>query len=279
MAALDGPVFLLSDFRSGSTLLRYALDTHPDLCCPAELGIAQFCQEVFRVVELTTEQDGETEDRYARRGAQVRHIIDLLMNDYCKRKGKRRWCEKSPSNTNFLRVLDFVFPDASYICLFRHGLDQVYSFLELDDENRLEGYLWRYGGNLVAAGIDRWCTQAEKLMAFEHLRQDRCARVHYERFVASPETELARLMAFLGLPVVENLSGRSFEIRHDRGPADAKIRSSTAVDPGRVGKGQYLDVTSLPLALKDRFEGILASLGYSSRSGTEASESLHSGPD
>jgi hypothetical protein len=35
------PIFILSCYRSGSTLLRYILDSHPDVYCPPELSLGQ----------------------------------------------------------------------------------------------------------------------------------------------------------------------------------------------------------------------------------------------
>jgi hypothetical protein len=37
------PVFVLCMGRSGSTLLRLILDTHPDLACPPETNIPALC--------------------------------------------------------------------------------------------------------------------------------------------------------------------------------------------------------------------------------------------
>jgi protein-tyrosine sulfotransferase len=260
---MDAPIFILSDFRSGSTLLRYALDAHPEICCSAELGMAHFCQEVFRIVELTTD-DGplSAATKVDHRMATVRQIADQVMSAYCLRKGKERWCEKSPANTNLLGVLGAVFPDAQYICLYRHGLDQIHSFLELDVPNRLEAYMARNRGNVLAAAIDRWCEHTEKLLAFEHLHLSRSRGVYYERFVKSPEEELAHLMLFLGVRVVPGLSLTAFQAEHDRGPGDAKIRGSTAVDSGRTGKGQALKLTLVPTLLRERLARLLEILGY-----------------
>ena len=262
---MNPPVFILSDFRSGSTLLRYSLDAHPDICCPAELGLAHFCQELFRIVELTTDApSGETHRAdHAARVQSVRMIADQLMHAYCLRKGKQRWCEKSPSNTNALNILSVRLSRClCSICLYRHALDQVHSFLELDDEQRLQGFLARNANNPLAAAIDRWCGQTEKLLSFEHLHAARACRVHYETFVGSPDAELRRLMRFVSVPPIDGLRETAFRVNHDRGPADAKIRGATEVDPDRIGKGQMLNVKSVPTQLMARLERLLRVLGY-----------------
>jgi hypothetical protein len=37
--ACDGPVIVLTMARSGSTLLRFILDSHPELTCPRRLAL------------------------------------------------------------------------------------------------------------------------------------------------------------------------------------------------------------------------------------------------
>src|ERR1017187_4708015 len=39
----NDPVFVLCCGRSGSTLLRFLLDAHPDLACPPETNMAVLC--------------------------------------------------------------------------------------------------------------------------------------------------------------------------------------------------------------------------------------------
>jgi hypothetical protein len=41
------PIFVLTVARSGSTLLRFILDSHPDLACPPETNIGPVLQSGF----------------------------------------------------------------------------------------------------------------------------------------------------------------------------------------------------------------------------------------
>jgi Sulfotransferase family len=40
------PVFVLCNGRSGSTLLRFLLDAHPDLACPPETNLPDLCAQL-----------------------------------------------------------------------------------------------------------------------------------------------------------------------------------------------------------------------------------------
>jgi|SRR5579862_7064079 len=263
MTQMNAPIFILSEFRSGSTLVRYVLDSHPSVCCPAELRLAALCQRALQVGNLLrgVESSGADTHINAECLGWVRRIIDDAMAAYCERKAKTRWCDKSPANIDLSYVLNTVFPDAQYLCLYRHGLDQAYSTLAMDGPSRFDWRPARYGGHLVAAALDRWCSQAEKLLAFEHSNSN-CLRVLYETFVEHPEDELLRITTFLGLPHVPGLSVSAFERPHDPGPADSKISTSTAVDSGRIGKGRALDMRGVPLGLQQRFNRLLRVLGY-----------------
>src|SRR5438045_1491056 len=91
------PIFILSDIRSGSTLLRYILDTHPDICSPGELEIGKVCESLHwtiysTIAKLPTAVTEEQRQEIAY--AEVRRIVSDLMNSYTRARNKRIWCEK-----------------------------------------------------------------------------------------------------------------------------------------------------------------------------------------
>src|SRR5215471_1610483 len=46
------PVFVLRNGRSGSTLLRFLLDAHPELACPPESNLPMLCGQLATVWSL-----------------------------------------------------------------------------------------------------------------------------------------------------------------------------------------------------------------------------------
>ena len=257
-------IFILSNFRSGSTLLRFALDAHPDICCPAEVRLGMMCQTLFNVAELTG--DAAILDDKANDAAvsvmRVRELADVLMGEYCRQKGKTYWCEKSPANAEALFVISTIFPDASFICLHRHVSDQVHSTLDYEGPIRLQRHLGNRGNDLIAAATDRWCGITEKLLALEHANSERTVRVRYEAFVTDPEGELRRILKAIGARPVDGLSTAAFGAPHDRGPSDAKILGTANVRKDRVGKPGGVDVQRLPTDLARRTRALLRRVGY-----------------
>jgi hypothetical protein len=51
-AICESPVFVLTASRSGSTLLRFILDSHPDLACPPEASVASSAAALARTWEI-----------------------------------------------------------------------------------------------------------------------------------------------------------------------------------------------------------------------------------
>jgi protein-tyrosine sulfotransferase len=125
-------IFILSTHRSGSSLLRYIIDTHPRICCPGEVYLGQICHLLCTAYYYTTGQALSPVEIERRKLAwkEVRSIVDNLMNSYAAIKNKDIWCEKTPNNVNYIRVLRNVFPDAAFICLYRNCMDFVNSCLE-----------------------------------------------------------------------------------------------------------------------------------------------------
>ena len=184
------------------------------------------------------------------------------MNEYCRQKGKRHWCEKSPANAEALFVLSSVFPDASFICLHRHVSDQVHSTLDYEGPLRLQRHLGHRQNDVIAAATDRWCDITERLLAFEHASLGRTVRVRYEAFVTDPEGELRRILRGIGVRQVDGLSTAAFAAPHDRGPSDAKILGTARVCRDRVGKRGGVDIQRLPADLARRTRALLKRAGY-----------------
>src|SRR5690348_14293063 len=92
------PVFVLSCERSGSTLLRYIIDTHPQVCSPAHLHLGQLCSSLYTTILFSLGQTMEESGREQSVAVETRRIVDDLMDQYVSARGKQRWCEKTTEN-------------------------------------------------------------------------------------------------------------------------------------------------------------------------------------
>lgn len=266
---VTSPIFILSDARTGSTLLRYILDTHQAICSPGELYLGELSRNLHWAVNYTTGQALPPSEQQAREKivlAEVRRIISDLMSPYTKAKGKRIWCEKSPPNLDHLDLLVSIFPDAKYICLYRNCMDVVHSLIEtnrLGWWSELAPYVVRSPENIVLAMVTRWVEKARKLLIFEMRNPSRCFRVKYEDLVSDPVVCLNPLFEFLNLEWDASLLKNVFSAPHDFGAGDMKANTSKKFYKSSVGKGSTIGLQNIPPNLLAEMNDILSRLGYS----------------
>jgi hypothetical protein len=260
-----GPAFILSSERSGSTLCRYILDTHPNIGCPGELTLGELCASLARVLGRLDPASGESDHLSAEVCAKIRCIVDSIMESYLRRVRKTVWCEKSPANLQFLPMLHRTFPDARYICLYRAFRDSAHSCLSVSQLGfawGLREYVARYPGNLVLAMAESWADKTEKLLAFESENGDQCLRVRYEELVSEPGREMARVFDFLGQSWDPSILETALRMPHDEGGGDTRIRIETRIHKRSVGAGRDLPTWMVPPAILGRINQLSTLLQY-----------------
>lgn len=261
------PVFVLSCPRSGSTLLRYILDTHPDICSPGELNLGTLSYALYNTLFNSIGRTLPEAEREMSVLLEVNHTVSGILDRYARARGKRIWCEKSPhDNLVHSRLLADAFPDARFVCLYRNCMDFVHSALE---GNRfkwwwefIHPYLAKAEHNHVEAAALYWVDSTRKLLAFEEAQRGGAHRVTYEDLVFRPESTLEGLFTFLELPFPPDLLSRVFTSPHDEGSGDSKIRFTKQIESRSVGKGSSVPVSLLSASVLEEANRLLAALGY-----------------
>src|SRR5690349_15191904 len=171
------PVFVLCNGRSGSTLLRFLLDAHPELACPPETNLPGLCGQLATVWSLI-----EGAPLSANRGdeppvipdaaiAGVRETMDRMVGSYLARRGKKRYCDKSLGTARFADLLLRVYPQARFICLYRHPMDVIASGMEACpwglNGYGFDSYIAQTPGNMVFALARFWIDNTAKTLAAE----------------------------------------------------------------------------------------------------------------
>ncbi|MGH9238265.1 MAG: sulfotransferase family protein [Vicinamibacterales bacterium] len=262
------PIFILSHPRTGSTLLRYLIDAHPDVCCPSEIALGKLCAALSYTIGLTLNDARVRDaggDRKAAIRAEVRRHVDAIMDAYCAARNKPRWCDKSTHNVEFLRQLPLFFPDAQYVSLHRECTDVVYSMLEAyryGFPGKVGERVARYSSNFIEALMLEWHDSTSALLQFEDAHRGCCLRMTYERLVGEPASTVARLCGFLELREVPSLVRDAFTTPKDAGPGDPKIRFTSRVMATRVGKGATLPLDRVSVECLDKVNALNRQLGY-----------------
>jgi hypothetical protein len=228
--------FIVGVPRSGTTVLRLALNSHHDICVPAETWffrklsrraayyggfdtdeqIGRFARDVagFRVeVDQrfgTVFEVGEAEIADVLRRAQVGNFAQAfwaLMVHFASREGKTIWGEKTAFYTSIMPTLAECYPEARFIVLLRDPRDVVGSLHNTPWGKQIYPSLadaalrWRVGMREVEAGL-------------RHLDAARWLPVHYEQMAREPEHWLRQICDFLGVAFDPNML--SFHERTDR---------------------------------------------------------------
>src|SRR6184192_3891732 len=134
------PVFVVCAGRSGSTLLRFLLDAHPDLACPPETRLPAMCAQIATVwLQLAGSPPPDSAAAKDHGGqpavprpaiAGIRQTMNMMAGPYLAQRGKRRYCDKSLGAAEHVPVLREVFPGAKFLCLYRHPMDVIASGIE-----------------------------------------------------------------------------------------------------------------------------------------------------
>lgn len=269
------PVFILCCARSGSTLLRYVLDAHPDLACPPEMHLGRLCEDLRWSISLALGYEVSAPGPIRMEIEQVtppqvlekcRSAIEAIMADYLQRVGKQRWCDKSVVNIDHLPLLHAAFPDAKFVCLYRNCMDVVHSGLEVSrlgfSAYGFSSHVAKRLDNTVGALVDYWCDNGEKIHAFEQANPASAYRLRYEDLVLDPVATLPPLLEFLGLREDPGLADRVFKVPHQHGPGDTNIAYARKIDSGSIGKGSTISARQLSARDMDRANALLGDLGY-----------------
>lgn len=280
-AAPPPPVFILTAARSGSTLLRFILDTHPDLACPPETDVGVACADLARSWDVIGRAMASRGGHEPPPGSlpegtlpAVRAAADAVLDAYLSSTGKRQVCEKSLSTVYYAELMAQVYPDARFICLYRHGMDVITSYVAampwglgqaVTDQPvflPMHGFVARNPGNSVAAVAEYWADCVRRASDFEARYPGRTARVRYEDLVENPEDTIAGVLSFLGLAPAPGIVEACFRTSHDRGPSDPKIWGTRQVQRDSVGTGVLVPAARLAGPVRAGMNDMLAVLGY-----------------
>lgn len=248
------------------------LDAHPEIGCPAEVGIPALISHAARVWSTMATPDEES----AGSGASVlshpaqdkiRQAATAPMEHYCAQAGKRIYVDKSLDSVHHLESVAVFFPAARHILLFRHVMDTVASGLEGSPWGfQAYGYLpfvQASPENFVAALVNYWLTHVDAALRWEEAHSELCHRVRYEDLVTAPETTMTGVFDFLGVSADMSVLERAFEMARDAsGPGDYKVTHTSSVHAASIGRGKRVPVRMIPPPLLEATNEKLAALGY-----------------
>lgn len=252
-------VFLISQPRSGSTLLQIMLGQHPDIFTTSEPWINLHFLNSLNSRNLYAPYDSEL---CGRATGEFLRLAGIPQDDYLKsigrflgslyqqgleNSGKKVFLDKTPRYYEILDELAQAYPDAKFILLFRDPCDVLNSiYKSWVKESTL--FLSCYARDLFVA--------PPKMTEFREKYPDRCLSVYYEKLIDDPERELGEICRYIDLPFLsdiihyaetpdwrfgdKNVSGFNRPTRvKDKSPAFEKIPVFQKLYLQKLGRTQY----------------------------------------
>ncbi len=201
------PIFIGGLQRSGTTLMRLLLNSHPHIACGPESKLFQQNNRLEGIyTDLRTIWPTILSPHYEFDPHMVDQAMAALMHStfmpYCQKQGKPRWAEKTPANILCIDTLFALFPAAQFIHMIRDPRDAFCSTREKAAKAKKDKPFWATRTpKLVAA---EWCRRINCGLAWRE-RPDRYREVRYEELVAQPEATLRIVLAFLDEPWAANV--------------------------------------------------------------------------
>ena len=209
----SGPLFMVSMWRSGSSLLYALLNKHPQVALmyeadllllkPVFLKPAVFCDwrerwefwnEVFHRHGMNFTDVGGGISDFAEAFAAAHQL-------YAQRRGATIWGDKSPNYYDRLNEMADDFPDARFILVWRDPKGTANSILRAASLGN--GYFRRKGAAFCGLlGDEVFKRECDRLLA----RGKAVCQVNYEDLIANTPSVMRRVCEFLQIPYDDSLA-------------------------------------------------------------------------
>ncbi len=211
------PVFMVGSERSGTTMLRLLLDSHPDI---------RFGEEFeFALERVGADGTRPTLADYRRflAGNRIFSTSGFAIDDRCESydelvRGflRSRITDEAVVGATVHFAFDrapHIWPDARFIHIVRDPRDVGPSCEQMG-----------WAGN-AWFGLDKWLEAEQDWDTFRATIDDeRCCEVRFEDLVTDPEAELTRICTFLGVEFTDEVFSYADDTDYGRPTADAAAR-------------------------------------------------------
>jgi hypothetical protein len=267
------PLFVVGCHRSGTTLVRRILSTHPEIWLAKETQYLAFlpfvegdwhrplgADEVRRHLDFvrpflrgtgwTTEPDPDAflaSGAPATRAGIYRWVCEL---ERPASRTLRYWGDNTPRYVSLVPELDRGWPDARYLHVVRDPRDVVRSALEV----------W-FGGNTALTAAAEWIERVGAGLAAEHLVGDRLLLVRFEDLLRETRPTLERIARFLE---VED-AFRPDDLGHDARAVAAQrhlAKIGGPIDPSVIGRHREALAPDQIAEVEQLCQPFLRALGY-----------------
>lgn len=193
----EAPIILGGCSRSGTTLLREMLSSHPDVMIGPETAIFIGNKNLSHLTRVTG-LSHQSLLSHLRRSCCLAEFAQLVLQDLLRSEGKRIWGEKTPFNVRCVQDILRFFPNAKFIHIIRDGRDVACSLRTHPKYEWMNGKMvennavkdWRLC-------VDEWVADVQQGLRFRG--HPNYYEIRYEDIVSSPKDESEKLLSWLRL--------------------------------------------------------------------------------
>jgi len=242
------PIVVGGCHRSGTSLVRRILNSHPHIFCGPEVKFfrdyfGHYREDCLAHIRFSYTARTIIDDETLLRewGAMYLRLLRAARG----REGKRRWADKNPENTLYLKQWEELLGRRwLYLHVVRNPLDVLASIDEADFSLTIP---------------DDWPGRIEHVKAYMETgldyvdaHPDRACCIVYEDLVSAPQQTVAAVMKFLG----ERSAPEQLDFsrcRHGAGMEDPKVSKTTEIHASSVGRWK----DRLPPAVVEQARAVL----------------------
>lgn len=211
MTQTTKPIFIIGVHRSGTTLLRFMLNSHPNIYIPPESDfipnffinnptsnlskheIDRLLKRIFSKYRFVREWQGDPPESndFPQNNVTPHVFLNCLYQMYAQQNDATRWGDKTPIYCSYVDLIDTIFPSSQFIHIIRDGRDVALSMIDKWGKQDFHIDIYFTAQNWV-----RRINQART--SGNRLGQDRYIEINYEDLVSKPEDELIRVCDYLG---------------------------------------------------------------------------------
>jgi hypothetical protein len=253
VSELPRPVFITGSYRSGTSILTWAIGAHPHFhpleetgwIVPLGAGALAGYDVVLDTPRNFFEVYGVSRSEYiAQVGTSIDGLVLKASLNGSPLTARRRWVDGTPENTKHILLLRELFPAAKFIFLVRDPIDTVSSMMYFD----------RAGGasaRSLPKAARAWSSLTHRgLLAYRAFGPDIVKIVFYSELVDKPAETLEGIFEFLN----DSHAPAAASMMHER------INSSQVTREEREAIRRRLSRSRLGKRLKRRYDEALSVL-------------------
>jgi protein-tyrosine sulfotransferase len=226
------PIFVAGFFRSGTSLVRRVLDSHPNIHCPSEIKLFKDLFGHYLDDHLAHVRFFQSLDSAGAPKAMVLETIGSayiqLRHRMARKIGKPRWADKDPEHLLYLDSIEKIAPGFQLILCIRDPRDILSSLAEVGFTKTMPSIFEQRLARLV----EHWQNAIQFLGSYPN----RTHVIVYENLVREPTDCLRDLYDFIDEPYVPLVLERCFGPDYARGLEDPKIRLTSSIHQNSVGR-------------------------------------------